>query len=285
MEHRTQHNLKLAHGGDRGTYETLDIHYEEEYGLAWYITHPQPRPCVTRQLVRDINDWFTTCEQEKAYQGVRYLAVASSRSGVFNLGGDLELFCRMIRQGDRQGIFDYAKACIDTLLRNYQGLKRDITTLSLIQGDALGGGLEYALSSHVVIAEKGAKLGFPDVLFNLFPGVGAYSLISRRIGSRKAEEIIMSGRLYEAEELHGLGLIDVLADAGEGEQAVYDYIAAEERAPNGIRAFRKAMQCTQPITPEEMLAVANIWADAAMRLRERDLRMMERFVRRQSERG
>lgn len=284
MDHHTQHNLKLAHDAGHGAYKTLDIQYEEDYGLAWYITHPEPRPCVTEQLVQDINAWFDECERSEAYRDLRYLAVASSRQDVFNLGGDLELFCRLIRNGDRQGIFDYARACIDTLLRNYQGLNRDITTISLIQGDALGGGLEYALSSHVVIAEKGSKLGFPDVLFNLFPGVGAYSLISRRTGPKKAEEIIMSGRLYSADELHALGVVDVLAEAGHGEKAVYDYISSEERAPNGIRAFRQAKKCTQPLTREEMISVANIWADAAMRLRDRDLRMMERLVKRQSER-
>ena len=61
-----------------------------------------------------------------------------------------------------------------------------------------------ALSCDMLIAERQAKLGLPEVVFNLFPGMGAYTYLSRRIGSMKAEELIMSGRLYTAEEMLAL---------------------------------------------------------------------------------
>ncbi|MDX8407131.1 MAG: enoyl-CoA hydratase, partial [Mariprofundaceae bacterium] len=63
------------------------------------------------------------------------------------------------------------------------------------------------------------------------------------------------------------------------------YIAKEDRSSNGIRAFRKARMCTNPLTRDEMIAVAQIWADAALNLRDKDLRMMERLVKRQSARS
>ncbi|MFQ5346157.1 MAG: crotonase/enoyl-CoA hydratase family protein, partial [Mariprofundus sp.] len=185
---------------------------------------------------------------------------------------------------DKDGLLQYATVCIDTLLLNYSGLGQNITTISLVQGDALGGGLEYALSSHVLIAEKGSKMGFPEVLFNLFPGVGAYSLLSRKIGEKKAEEIILGGRLYPAEEMHAMGIVDILADEGQGEMAVYNYINKEERSLNGIRAFRQAKMCTNPVTRDELESVAEICANAALQLRDKDLRLMERLVKRQSAR-
>ena len=52
------------------------------------------------------------------------------------------------------------------------------TTISLVQGDALGGGFEAALCGDIIIAEKQARFGFPEVLFNLFPGMGAYNSCS-----------------------------------------------------------------------------------------------------------
>ena len=51
-----------------------------------------------------------------------------------------------------------------------------------MQGECLGGGFEAALSSDVIVAEKSARFGFPEILFNLFPGMGAYSFLERKIG-------------------------------------------------------------------------------------------------------
>jgi DSF synthase len=47
-----------------------------------------------------------------------------------------------------------------------------VITASLVQGRALGSGFECALASDVIVAETGARMGFPEVLFNLFPGMG-----------------------------------------------------------------------------------------------------------------
>jgi len=282
MEHQTKSNLKLAQTKLGRAYQTLDIHYEEDRSLAWYTMHPKPRPCCTPELVHDIKDWFQELKNSPLYKDVRYVALASDLPNVFNLGGDLNLVTQLIRGNDRHGLQVYATACIDAMMLNYAGTGTDITTISLIQGDALGGGMEYAISSHVLVAERGTKMGMPEILFNLFPGVGAYSFLSRKVGPNKAEEMIVSGRLYDAEEMHQLGVVDVLAAVGEGRQAVYDYIAREEKSSNGIRSFRQAKMCTNPVTREELTDVAHIWADAALRLRDKDLRMMERLVKRQT---
>src|SRR3712207_4090014 len=99
-----------------------------------------------------------------------------------------------------------------------------VITVALVQGDALGGGFECALAHDLIVAERSAKFGLPEVLFNLFPGMGAYSFLSRRIGRQAAERMILSGRVHTAEELHEMGLVDVLAPDGEGEEAVLDFV-------------------------------------------------------------
>ncbi len=175
----------------------------------------------------------------------------------------------------------YGKKCIDVLYANLVHFNRPITTISLVQGDALGGGFEGALSSDVVIAEKGTKLGFPEILFNLFPGMGAYSILSRKLDAKRAERMILSGNLYSAEELHDMGLVDILADKGDGEMAVYDYIRRENRARNGFRAVRQVRDATNPISYDELLQIVEIWVETALKLEARDLRMMERLVSRQ----
>jgi DSF synthase len=125
-------------------------------------------------------------------------------------------------------------------------------------------------------------MGFPEILFNLFPGMGAMSLLGRRVGFQKAEQMILSGRLFLAEELHELGVVDVLAEPGEGERAVHDYIRREARSRNGALALRSVRDEIQPIAYAELMRVADIWVDAALRLEPKDLRMMERLVARQT---
>ena len=124
-------------------------------------------------------------------------------------------------------------------------------------------------------------MGFPEILFNLFPGMGAYSFLSRKVGRRTTDELITSGAVYTARQLYDLGIVDVLTPDGTGEAAVHTYIRKHARAANGRRALEQVKTELQPTTREELVRVVEIWADAALRLEERDLRMMERLVRAQ----
>ena len=159
-----------------------------------------------------------------------------------------------------------------------------LTTISLVQGDALGGGFETALSSDVIVAEESASMGLPEILFNLFPGMGALSLLARRLGLRAAEEFILGGRILKARELADLGLVDVVAPDGMGECATYQWIAKNERRRNGMQAVFHSRNIVHPISRDELDRVADAWVDAALRLDEKDLRMMKRLVAAQQRR-
>jgi DSF synthase len=265
-------------------YTELTTHFDKRHGVAWYYMHGAPRPCFTPTQLAEIKSWYTDI-QDRVDSGeeIKYVVAASTVPGVFNLGGDLHLFTDLIGNRDRAGLERYAHACIDVLYMNLVSLERDLTTISLVQGDALGGGFEGAMSSNVLIAERSTKLGLPEIIFNLFPGMGAYSFLSRRIGPQAAERMILSGKIYGAAELHEMGIVDVLAEDGEGERAVYDYIRAEQRSANGIRAMRRVRRSVDPISYEELHDVVQIWVDAALQLSLRDLRMMERLVGRQNQ--
>ena len=145
----------------------------------------------------------------------------------------------------------------------------------------MGGGFEAALSCSVIIAERKARFGFPEVLFNLFPGMGAYSFLARRIGAVKAERIILSGSVFTAEQFHEMGIVDVLVDDGGGEGAVHTYVAKHKRRPNAYESVYRARQRYHVVTREELTDIADIWVDAAMRVRAKDLRIMEMLVKSQ----
>jgi DSF synthase len=281
--------LCVPYGRPHSQYETR---FEPATGTIWGYFNPRGTACFSLGLLKDIRAHDNALamnggavEAEGERYPVRYYVAGSRVPGVFNLGGDLALFVLLIKSRDREALAHYARMCIDNMharIQNYYS--RDLVTISMVQGDALGGGLECALSSDVVVAEESAQLGLPEILFNLFPGMGACSLLSRRIGMRAAERMILSGKVQPAAELYEAGIIDVLAKDGQGEAAVREWIARDARRQNGTRAVYRARQLVQPITREELDAVAQLWVDAAMKVQDRDLKMMGRIVRSQMRR-
>lgn len=92
-------------------------------------------------------------------------------------------------------------------------------TIAAVNGYALGGGLELALSCDFIYASKYAKLGFPEVTLGIIPGFGGTQRFAKAVGTRLAKEIIMSGRTFNAEEAHLYGIINKLC---EGESLLED---------------------------------------------------------------
>lgn len=263
----------------------LNTVYDNKNKATWLYMSKQARPAFTPALLTEISKVIKSMQQEMhETKGEKYdfLVLASDVEGVFNYGGDLDLFTRYINNNDKAALLDYAMHCIDLVYQNHTHFGVDLTSISLVQGDALGGGFEAAVSANVVIAEKGAKMGLPETLFNMFPGMGAYSILSRKIGYNAAEEMILSGKVFTAEELYEMGLVNILAEQGEGELAVFRYMNSMRRADNTHRSMRKVRDICNPIRFEEMRDIARIWADAALSLSDRDLKMMKRLVKRQT---
>jgi DSF synthase len=90
--------------------------------------------------------------------------------------------------------------------------------------------------------------------------------------------MILSGRVFGAPELYEMGLIDILAEDGRGEEAVRDYIAQNRRHHTVHRRVHEVSLRVDPLSLEELRDVTDIWAEHAMRLQEADLRNMERLA-------
>jgi DSF synthase len=273
-------------------YQQLVNEFDPTTRTLWSFMKPTGRACFNVDLLKDIADFEDTLRVNHGfYQAagellpVNFVVFASSIPGIFNLGGDLATFRAKIQSGDKNTLKQYAYRCIDNIWNRLNHYHTDIATISLIQGQALGGGFEAALTADVLIAEEGSVLGLPEILFNLFPGMGALSLLARRIGLRRAEEIVLSGETYTAQTLHEWGVVDVLAPQGEGKQAVEKWIKLNSRRRNGYRAVQRSKQHIMPIRYDELIGIADIWVDSAMQLEERDLKMMGRLVQAQNKIG
>lgn len=268
-------------------FEQLEIKVVPYQKTVWLYFDPGPRPCFTLTLLNELDRFQSILKHHEGrlpcngeLVDIEY-NVITSRQPVFSFGGDLDYFMQSIKNNDRNALLTYAKACIDAVFYNHIGRELDITTISLIHGNALGGGFEAALSSHVLIAERRAELGLPEILFNLFPGMGAYNLLMQRLSPVMAEKVITSGRLYEAKTLYEMGVIDILVENGEGEAAVSNYIQANRNRRNCFKSINKIRRLVNPLDYQQLMEIGEIWVDAAFNLTDKELRIMNRLVRSQ----
>src|SRR3989338_5218625 len=133
-------------------YTQLETRFDSEEGISWVLMNPINVPCFSLDILGELQQYNQSIEdcggkiwKRGGLHAVRYMVFASRTPGVFNLGGQLDLFIRLIRNADLT-----------------------VVTISLVQGDALGGGFEAALTSDIIIAERSRRMGFPEILFNLF---------------------------------------------------------------------------------------------------------------------
>jgi DSF synthase len=268
----------------------LSAEYDPISHAIWSRWTPHPRPSFNLDLLKDlaaycqfVSNTGASVECGGKSMPVDYTVLASGAPGVFNLGGDLDLFIQFIERRDRAGLLNYGKACIDVLHHNYIGHGLPITTIALVQGECLGGGFEAALSSDIVVAERQSRFGFPEVLFNLFPGMGAYSFLDRRVGRKLTEELLSTGKIYSADDMLALGVVDLVVDRGQGEAEVAALVKRNGRSHNGLVGIAAARRRVNGITYQELTDVVHLWVDTALRLTNRDLKLMQRLVSRQND--
>jgi DSF synthase len=260
--------------------EELDVLYDAKQQALWTFMRPKDRPSFTPTMLSDFRQWQGLIADNFGPERVplRYLILGSRAPGVFCFGGDLELFHKLIRERNREGLTAYGYRCVEILDRNRHALDLPLLTIGLVQGQALGGGFEALLSFDFIIAERGSMFGLPEITFGLFPGMGAHAMLSRKLGAAMANRIILSNETYTAEQMYDLGIVHQLARPGEGVTAVREFMAKSERRHGGLVNARRAMRAATPIEMAELYCIVDLWADAALQLREQDLKLMQRLA-------
>ncbi|MDE1952242.1 MAG: enoyl-CoA hydratase/isomerase family protein [Betaproteobacteria bacterium] len=212
---------------------------------------------------------------------VHYAVLRSRHPVYFNLGGDLNYFLDCIQQGDAKSLKKYSMQCLDMIYQWATAITRQSTTIALVQGRALGGGFETALSADYIVAEEQAEFGFPEILFGLFPCTGGMSLLARRVGVHEAEKIMRNGKIYSAHELEELGIIDRVCPPGAGESAIEEFIVEHSKRRKARQALQDAKARMTALNYEELNYVVNDWVAAAMCLTDNELRVLETLVKMQ----
>lgn len=275
-----QARMRLSIPDELFALNELDVLYSEREETLWTYMRPARRPSFTPPMLADFASWQRLIAAHFGPDRIplRYLVLGSRAPGVFCFGGDLELFAGLIREGNRDALAAYGYRCVEILHRNIHALDLPILTIGLVQGQALGGGFEALLSFDYIIAERGSSFALPEVMFGLFPGMGAHAILSRRLGQAMADRIIMGNETYSAEAMFELGIVHHLAEPGEGEAAVRDFIAKSSRRHAGLVGARRASRRANDVSLSELRDIVDYWAAAALQLREQDLKLMQRLA-------
>ncbi len=124
--------------------------------------------------------------------------------------------------------------------------------IGAIEGFALAGGLELALTCDLLVAAKGVKLGIPEVNVGLFAAGGGLLRLPSRVGYGRAMEMAITGDPIRAEEAASLGLVSRLAEPGTAVEVALELAQRVARnAPLGVAASKQLIRATQGVTEDE----------------------------------
>ncbi|MFZ2652649.1 MAG: crotonase/enoyl-CoA hydratase family protein [Burkholderiaceae bacterium] len=261
------------------TYRYIRLDWNPEFSMLTARMGVKPIQCYSLAALAELSQVFSDISASPGL--VRHFVTASDVPGVFNFGGDLSLFVLLVRARDLESLRLYGRRCLELVWWWENAANIGVHTTALVQGDTLGGGLESALLHHTVIMERGAQAGFPEVLFNLFPGMGGWNLTIRKAGFALANDMVLSGQIYSAEQLLRRGLVEYVADDGAGEALLDQFVRGLEPRFRGTMAALQARRIAAPISYESLQAIVDHWAVTAMGLTNRDMRLMERLARAQ----
>lgn len=179
-------------------YKNIIVMQEKEIGFI-QINRPELRNALNLETLHEIEK---ALDEWKVTQEIRVVIFSGSGEKSFAAGAD-------IKELNRRTMIEALQPNMTAIFRKIE--EYDKPTIAAINGFALGGGLELALSCDIRIASTNAQLGLPEVGLGIMPGAGGTQRLSRVIGKGKAMELILTGEIITAQEAKNIGLVSATA--------------------------------------------------------------------------
>ena len=271
------------------SYSHIDVEFDRKKANTLWVTMKQngaqPGHNFSLPLLHELRDVGRRLQagpskwrQDGLLEPVKYAVLRSGHPDYFSLGGDLRLFRACIQRRDRDALLGYSRLCVDMMVERCACSNADMSTISLVQGRAMGGGFEAALAADYLVAEEHSTFGFPEIMFGLFPCTGAMSLLTRRMPVHQAQRLMTSAKVYSAYELHAMGLVDEVCARGEGVATVERYIERHANRRAARLSVRRAVERSCPLDVGELHQVVEDWVELALKLAPEELRVMDMLI-------
>jgi len=174
--------------------------FEENDGIATItINRPDKLNALNKETIRELHDAFKSADEDS---DIKVIIITGSGEKAFVAGADISEFA------------DYSVAQGGELAAQGQALLFDFVAhlstpvIAAVNGFALGGGLELAMSAHFRIASDNAKMGLPEVSLGVIPGYGGTQRLPQLVGKGRAFEMIMTAGMIDAATAERYGLVN-----------------------------------------------------------------------------
>ena len=215
----------------------------------------------------------------------RYVNLISTQPGVFSMGGDLQTIARLAREQNLTETLSFGHNAAFIIHQLWDGFGLDLITTACVSGKAYGAGFEAALACNRMVAHRDATFCLPESRFGLFPGMGATSLLERRLGRPAMEAMIEDRRIVTAEAAFRDGLIEQLTD-GDPVAAELDAIAAGGLSRwSMLMDQQRARRAREAFSLDEVLATTTRWAESVVSLEPDALAALNRVANAQKARS
>ena len=239
--------------------------------------HPKSVPCISWQLLEDLSNVPIILKEYNP----THLIFRSDHPKVFNLGGDLKLFRESISEKDTKRLREYGYGCVRAVYNLLTSWDHPVITICDVDGQCLGGGFEGALACDYIIGSENATFGFPESSFNLFPGMGAITLLTPIVGEREAIRMCAQGWSGSSRDAMEKSLIQYSV-AENRRQATIDILVAEHQSKwNTYSALRKVKAINAWYMYDKLYEIVDIWVEAAMNLPKDNLDYIGKLSRAQ----
>ncbi len=199
-----RYQTSLPHSINPRFWKMEFVQLERQNPIAFLtINRPEDFNALNNQLVNEISEKFDEAESDPA---VDIICITGSGKA-FMAGADIKFFVRNIKRNTIEKIVAFTRLGQEVYQRIDQSSKK---VIAIINGMALGGGLELALCADVIVAVPDATMAFPETGIGIYPGLGGTQRTPKRIGKGLSKYLIFTGKMLNANEAQEIGLVDAV---------------------------------------------------------------------------
>jgi len=223
------------------------IIYEKNEGVATItLNRPEALNAFTKDVVEEI---LHALEDVKTDEAVRVVVLTGAGEKAFSAGADIKTMVEMTALKAREMSFMGERLCV-----GLENLEKPV--IAAINGYALGGGLEVAMSCDLRIASENAKMGQTEINIGLIPGWGGTQRLTRLVGMTKAKELVFTGRIIDAKTAEQIGIVNMVAPADKFRETVSQFAKdLASKAPVALKVAKALINKGSDIGLESALAL------------------------------
>jgi len=223
------------------------IIYEKSEGIATItLNRPEALNAFSKEVVEEV---LNAVDDAGTDEDVRVLILTGAGDRAFSAGADIKSMVGMNSLKARELSFMGEKLCLAL-----ENLEKPV--IAALNGYALGGGLEVAMSCDLRIASESSRMGQTEINIGLIPGWGGTQRLTRLIGRTKAKEMVFTGKMIDAKTAEQLGIVNLVVPADKFRDAVRQFaLELASKAPVAIKVAKALINKGADISLDSALAL------------------------------